>query len=300
MTYGNGKFVAVGYGPIMTSTNGVDWVNQNTGGYEYDVTFGNGVFVACHLNKTVIASSDGAHWTSISLPLSIEGIGFCNGVFVGGGYDWSTSTGAILSSPDGTNWTRRASIPGNVTGVCYGGGRYLASGYSGNIYVSTNLTDWSTSNTGGANALNGICYGNGLYVAVGEDGGAYVSSDAVNWVHRASSSWLNRVIFADGKFMAVGKQAKSIESTDGTNWTTLTLPAPLNLWITYAGIAYGNGMFTAVGSGGKVSTSVDGTNWISQFHGSVEDLYGVAYGSNQWITVGNLEKSLLPPTGLIG
>src|ERR1017187_4220725 len=149
MTFGNGKFVGVGYGPIMTSTNGVDWINQNYGGYEYDVTYGNGVFVACHLNKTLITSSDGIHWTSISIPFPLEGIGFCNGLFVGGGYDMTSSTGGILTSPDGTNWTRTASISGNVTQTVYGNGRYVATGYSGKFYVSTNLTDWSISTAGG-------------------------------------------------------------------------------------------------------------------------------------------------------
>jgi hypothetical protein len=298
MTFGKGKFVGVGYGPIETSTNGVNWDVQNAGGGNYDVTFGNQVFVATRLNNTVVVSGDGVNWASIPVPFPMEGIGFCNGLFVGGGYDFSTSTAGILSSPDGTNWTRRATIPGNVTQVCYGGGRYVATGYSGNVYVSTNLTDWITYNTGSVNALNGVCYANGRYVVVGDDGGAYVSTNAVNWTHWGSSGFLNRVIFANGTFVAIGKQSQSLISTNGTNWVNISLPAPLNIWITYGGVAYGNGVFTAGGSRGQVSTSTDGTNWTSRFHGTVEDLYGVAYGSNQWIAVGNLAETITSTNGM--
>src|SRR5262245_4819825 len=76
LTFGNGKFVGVGYGPIMTSTNGVNWEAQNAGGPIYDVAFGNGVFVAARLNRTISVSSDGTYWGSVPVPVSIEGIAF--------------------------------------------------------------------------------------------------------------------------------------------------------------------------------------------------------------------------------
>jgi hypothetical protein len=231
----------------------------------------------------------------VSIPLAIEGLGYCNGQFLGGGYDGSTF--GVLSSPDGTNWTRRANLAGNVTKFAYGAGRYVASGYSGKLYVSTNLTDWSTAYTGDTEAMNAVCFGKGLFVTVGSSGRVYASQDGLAWTNVAAAGYMSRVEFMNGAFLAVGKQSQALLSPDGIHWSNLTLPAPLNIWITYGGVAYGNGSIVAAGSRGEVSTSLDFTNWLSRFRGTVENLYGVTYSDGRWIAVGNLGETIASTNG---
>src|ERR1035437_1176182 len=191
VAFGNGKFVAVGYGPVITSSNGITWEVENGPVDLFKAVFGNGVFVVIPWHHTVCVSKDGVQWSSFPVPIGIQGIGFCNGMFVGAGYDLSASTLTIISSPDGTNWSHCSTIQSDnantISQVMYGGGRYIASDWVGNLFISTNLLDWSVRASGINNGINSICYGNGLYVAVGPSGGAYVSKDTVNWTHRGSS-----------------------------------------------------------------------------------------------------------------
>jgi hypothetical protein len=62
VTYGNGLFVAVGdYGTILTSPDGVTWTPQ-TSGTSYSlrgVTYGNGLFVAVGDFDTILTSRTG-------------------------------------------------------------------------------------------------------------------------------------------------------------------------------------------------------------------------------------------------
>jgi hypothetical protein len=77
--------------------------------------------------------------------------------------------GAILTSPDGVNWTARASGTSNwLNGVTYGNGLFVAVGGGGAILTSPDGVNWTRRASGTSNFLNGVTYGNGLFVAVGE------------------------------------------------------------------------------------------------------------------------------------
>jgi hypothetical protein len=53
------------------------------------------------------------------------------------------------------------------------------------------------------------------------------------------------------------------------------------------GVTFGNNTFVAVGDGGKILTSPDRTSWTAQTSGTTKDLSGVAYGNGLFVTVGN-------------
>src|SRR6266516_1200686 len=64
VTYGNANFVAVGLrGAVAVSTNGTNWVSQNSGTSEnlHGVACGKGIFVAVG-DYGLILSSDGSSW----------------------------------------------------------------------------------------------------------------------------------------------------------------------------------------------------------------------------------------------
>jgi len=95
------------------------------------------------------------------------------------------------------------------------------SGQSGNIYVSTNLTNWITANTGGGESHTGVCYGNGLYVAVGAYNGVFTSGDALHWIQKtcAPPASAGKIAYGTGFCFGTG-----LMSVDGTNWSGVTLP----------------------------------------------------------------------------
>src|SRR5262245_31447007 len=62
--YGNGQFVAVGsYGTIMTSIDGLSWGVRQSGTSKHlnGIAFGNGQFVAVG-RDAILTSTDGVNW----------------------------------------------------------------------------------------------------------------------------------------------------------------------------------------------------------------------------------------------
>ena len=117
VTYGNGKFVAVGDdGNIVTSPDGRDWTgvpSKPTTNHLLAVTYGNGIFVAVGDNGTIVTSSDGVtNWTirNSGIPVRFWGVAHGNGKFLAvgrqqgvGDHPWSQDT--LFTSNDGVSWT---------------------------------------------------------------------------------------------------------------------------------------------------------------------------------------------------
>jgi len=98
VTYGNGLFVAVGSGGIiLTSPDGVSWTLRNSGTSRdiNGVAYAKGLFVAVGERGTIVTSPDGVTWTAGALPTSR---GFW-GVAYGNGLFVAVGGGTILTSP---------------------------------------------------------------------------------------------------------------------------------------------------------------------------------------------------------
>jgi hypothetical protein len=99
VAYGGGKFVAVG-SRVMSSTDAVNWRQEEFTGapdvFPQRVTYADGKFVIVGYGH-ISYSSDGQHWTNVSLPISsstgLFGITFGGRTFVAVGQD-----GTILQS----------------------------------------------------------------------------------------------------------------------------------------------------------------------------------------------------------
>ena|SRR5437867_12694095 len=83
---------------------------------------------------------------------------------------------------------------------------------------------------------------------------------------------------------------------------------PLDNWITRNsgasanlwGIAFGNNSFVAVGDQGTVLASQDGVNWWnSRVSGVAQTLRGVTYGGNQFVACGDGGTLLTSTNGLV-
>jgi hypothetical protein len=155
VAFGNGTFAAVGYdGAVATSTDGATWSgsflaplgNENPV-YFFDISYGNGVFVAVGQGITddshglIVASPDGTNWTTVaylSLPPYIYGVTYADGAFiaVGGGATILASAGTIAPVQPTLGLPVVSSggiLQGTVTGV-------PEQNYG--VQASTNLVDW--------------------------------------------------------------------------------------------------------------------------------------------------------------
>jgi hypothetical protein len=84
ITYGNGIFLVHASSGSLTSTNGIDWL-QNTGGALPSLAGGNGVFVA-HDYGRLLLSTDGVSWLPTLTATNNDyfyGVRFANGRFYG-------------------------------------------------------------------------------------------------------------------------------------------------------------------------------------------------------------------------
>lgn len=321
--YAKGKFIVVGgLGTIITSTDGYEWSPQTSNAIFdfYGVTEGNGKIVAVGLLGTVAISDDGVTWTSrMSVVFSpLNDITYGNGLFIAvgeapweinystDGVTWTTSSNnnykwtgvaygnglfvivgdsGILTSANGTNWTKYQHP--DLYGIAHGNGIFVAAGASGGIYSSENGAKWKKQTSNTPNDLRSITYGSGLFVAVGNAGTIVTSSNGVNWTNQASptSNRLNGVTYGNGLFVAVGESGTVVYSANGSDWTLAdTGFADVNL----QAVAYGLGKFVAVGPDGGNSliySSDDGKTWGSIIVDGVK-LFSIAGNDTQFVAAG--------------
>ena len=287
--YENNLFVAVGSGNIIrTSSNGEEWaVRRYVGKGELlsSAVYAGGQFVivgARGIRDTngkitgtrgvIVTSANGIIWNERSLPGMVP---FLNSIthdgrnFVAVGY-----SEAIVTSSDGTNWSRThpassSSTANHLVEVIHAAGRFIAVGRNGVVITSTDGTSWTMS----IEAPNNIegkpkhLYGaahkpGGNYVVVGNQGAVIYSSNGTSWTSVSGvTPGLADVIYADGKFVAVGGLQQAILfSSDGVTWNYGNV-GERGTGVLRA-VIHGGGKFVAVGDKGIIFTSTDGVNWV--------------------------------------
>jgi hypothetical protein len=251
-----------------------------TGGYQGEqlmgITYANGQYVAVgqyYYNDLGFTSSsvDGLNWTIPSPPtpiLDLYDVTYGNGVFVAVGWDWY-SGGNIYSSLDGNSWTRHSSTSGNVRGVTFGAGKFVAVGdgqlstgsTNRNIYTSPDGSTW-TARLSISDSVQNICdvaYGNGTFVAIDTDGYYYTSSTGTTWTMQGGLPGVQSVSFAKDRFFAAFS-AGNMVSTDGLTWS-LMVPSPAAAH--FHRIIYQAPYFMGL-SDSALFTSTDATNWTQR------------------------------------
>jgi hypothetical protein len=157
---------------IYTSPDGTTWTQQtspagSTAMLE-SVIFDGTRFVALG-NGNVIASSDGVTWTSIATGVSTNvsylAFGASKYVAVGG----SGNSATILTSPDAVTWTPQSATFGPLRSVIFAAGTFVATGNGYNNGTAGILTspDGITWTPETSQSLNGVGYANSKFVAVG-------------------------------------------------------------------------------------------------------------------------------------
>jgi len=256
----NGQFVGIGWDRFFFSSNGVAWTTSpmpTTTGRLFNLTFGNGLYVAGGEYRSVWISTNGTEWnnpiTNLSrFPYSGDTrVAFGNGVFVAVSYHEAD----ILTSADGTNWMLQTLVTNigdyvHFSDVTFANGRFVAVASTA-IASSLDGTNWNIVRTN--LGLHSVAGGAGRFVAVGGNG-PVSSSDGTNWVASPGHELDNfsYVAFGAGWFVATSGAAYSTStliapprpywiSSDGINWTRRTVATPQAM----GPLAFGDGTFIA-------------------------------------------------------
>ena len=147
-TWGGEQFVMIGgNGNIITSPDGYNWTNQQSGLEAHPlegVAWGKGRFIAVGSQNTILSSQDGVEWTLQNSPAGEEShlynVEWVNDQFIAVG-----SPGVILTSKDGINWEKQESgTTETLRGVAWDKGLYLVVGDNSTLLYSKSGTYWTS------------------------------------------------------------------------------------------------------------------------------------------------------------
>jgi photosystem II stability/assembly factor-like uncharacterized protein len=286
----SGYFAAGQDGTIVTSSDGINWKQLDSGTPQSfrKISYGNGKLVAVGDMATIVYSADtGKTWNSSNDILgfaseTFDGINFINDKFYA--TSWGNSGGSLLQSSDALNWTeaKKLSSLNGYFNFIYGDSVYLAVGDNGSIKLTSDLVNWNEYFASNSITLYDIVYCKGLYVAVGSDsvftsGGLFWSDSGLTWnsVSFAPNVSLFGVTCGDNEFIAVGSSGLILKSNDGKTWA-MTGSSVTNSILLHP--IYANGKYLVVGDNGTVVISSDGgESWTAQSAGVEKWLGSVVY-----------------------
>lgn len=328
--------------PAQTLT----WTQRNTGvtaGLQYTAAaYGNGRYAvtaygvgaaAGTFQSQVASSADGVTWSVVTLPTGpvVRGIAYGGGLWVvpaeRNGAD-SGNTQNILTSPDGTTWTARATGAGSLWKVAHtaagAANLYVAAGLpaaAGNAVYSSDAIAWTRVAVGPAEERIGqLAAGGGVVLAAGQTGGqVYRSTNGSAWSTVAlpgtiTANTVTGLVHAGGEFIAAirvdGGASRLLSSSDGLTWTSrgaATPAAPANFNANGLGtsgavsggasrviLAGGSTDFTTFASTPSIFTATGAlTAWTNQQFGSGDFAnHNFAFFANNLWLVGNNRTQL--------
>jgi len=331
---------------VWVSTNGSSWSLQTVAGGNarlHQVAFANGKFVAIlhaftyvpvlHTSITVqfvYSSTDGVSWSQESevSPFYIHYSLFTvNNQFAQVFAAQNAPYQSIRLSANGQVWTDPIELPlahaqgaGDglvntpvISATIFAYGKYFlggyASTYSGFMFTSTNMTNWTKVTSGLESFTTRMAGNSDIMVAVGSAGpnpGAATLSgspaailvctngNSFSVAPLASTQALAGVSYNGTNFVAVGRSGALQRSTNGTHWIVRPSGSSADL----ASVCYGTNIWVAVGVGGTIVTSPDGLVWTLRTSGTSLNLYDVAFHAGSFVTVGEQGTVLTSPDGI--
>ena len=230
----------------------------------YDITFGNGLYVAA-TKIGIYYSTDGRTWTQSNVTCLTKQIVYNGSIFVA-----VTSSYGAYYSTDGRTWTQSNS-PSYLRHVIYRNNIWVLAisnnaGATSGIYYSLNGMTWSASNAP-LDTVMPIEYNDGLFIAYcgsrPTDFGIQYSTDGKTWTQSNITNLAIVYMAYNGEvYIATAQDYQNgayvyhdLYSADGKTWSIIASGA--------GGLGSpssdGNGLFVASRSGIRYST--DGKIW---------------------------------------
>ena len=287
ITFGDNTFVAVGNtGAIRTSSdNGSSWDNGTSGTTYYfnEVTYGDSTFIAVGESGKIITSSDnGSSWDNSTQAITTAQL---TGVAFGDDVGMAVASTDILRSrnDNGSNWVQSNSMD-DVYDVVFGNrtasGEVATCGtithggdHDNGDYPSVALRGGSGS---GAQATVIVSGDNVTSVSITDGGtGLYQIGDVLTIDNATiggddnATCRVATVTVTSKVFVGVGDDGKVCYSTNyKDNTETWSCPQEIVDDKQLYGITYGNNKFIAVGESGTVIRSDNGTIWTENLSGN--------------------------------
>jgi len=274
ITYLNGPYVAVGdRATVLTSGNGADWRLEIV---PHDLT--NSIFlgVGGTSNLMLAAGNGGSLMISPNVVTNYWQTNIVGSIPVGTN---------ITGSAFGVLWYALPKVTTNdLQGIGGTSNLFVVSGANGTILSSPDATNWTKRATPTIKFLSGVTPWPGGWVAVGDDGAIIASANGLNWspVAAVTTNWLYRVRYLGGKLLAVGQNGSIYTSSNATGWARQN--SGTTKWLN--DVTYVDNTWFAIGSSGVLLTSTNAVDWISRDTLTRKNLYGAATDSKQLVTVG--------------
>jgi hypothetical protein len=298
---GNGVCVAVGDGVFTSDDGGLTWSNVNSGTLETMYAFAerNGTVVGVGTKGTIITTTNGVDWIDQQFREEVLWLEVCAGDY---GFAAVGTKAGLATSTDGYVWTEHEGVTtGNLRAIAYGGGRYVAVATSvpspayGYFVISDGGMNWEERRPFANRYINSsIAYGAGRFVAAGYDGQYFTSTDGFVWDQRSFGvpEQVVPIYYLNEQFIAFGLN-KMLTSTDGLDWTV----HPTEFSHPYR-VAYGNGVYLGVRSTAPdvLFSFTDATNWKPEKIGR-SGLYSAIYAYDSFLVGGTViqsQSSLIP------
>ncbi|HEY8881601.1 MAG TPA: YCF48-related protein [Roseateles sp.] len=251
---------------FATKDGGITWEAKSVGF--------SGARTVQFINKTGwLVGNDGRLYTSNDLGQSWTNVPTAVGVSLTGAYfqsetlGWSQrNSGAqfAITRDGGKTWTETA-LPSGVMSIRFGDPSWVAVGYGGAVYVSTDSgATWNAVYTGTTSTLNALAFTDAKTVwAVGSEGTVLKSNDGgAKWAAvnlPTGNSALRDIKFANAKVgWIVGDNGLILTTQDGgKTWrkqpsgTNLSLGGIQIVDVNTAWITGANGLVLATGNGGN-------------------------------------------------
>lgn len=275
--------------------------------------------VAISENGLMLNSISGVEWDSVrpTARMAFYDIAWTNDHFLALAHDNVYPWPCFLISREGYAWMSAFEIPPASEGLyssAFSGDQYLAVGYGGQVFSSSDALSWSVQVEPSATLdrnLFSVIWAESIFVASGEmwhssankwQGTVGMSRDGADWVwHNIDSTGLlfdlachDGRLFAVGYVGSWGRSRAVIASTDREGiWATRVFD---NAEYFRAIESFGRGLIAA-GSGGAVVVSSGGDSWKRLESGTDQPLNDIAIASGSVIIVGKsgtILRSALP------
>ena len=352
VAYGDSIFIAVGQnGRIYTSSdNGTTWSRATWDGNSAHLTglaYGNNISIAVSSSNVIKSTDNGANWTLKSSAVEVYDMAYgnraasgevatCGTITHAGDHDDGTYTSVALSGGSGSGAQATVIVSGdNVTSVSItngGTGLYqigdvltidnaTIGGDIGEVVTVDNITHGGDHDNGtytsvalsdgsgsGAEATVIVSADNVTSVSITDGGtGLYQIGDVLtidnatiggddNATIRVATVTVTNatcrvatVTVTSTAFIGVGADGSVCYSTNASpqnHGEAWLCPAPIVSDKKLYGITYGNNKFIAVGQSGTVIRSDDGSVWETRTSNTDRDLYSIVFGNDRFVGVG--------------
>ncbi len=314
--YGDsGFFASDENGSSIFSADGSTFTFHEVSDFEepqdyYNITFFNGMYVACGNNEGIFTSPDGREWTKRDDGSSSSNYDY-NQFFSGPGILFAYGTGPVAWTEDGINWQIANGLSRPVD-IAYDNGQFIAlSNSSSGPYFSEDGKTWSLDPSPPSELIfaSQIEFGGGVGVVV-KYSTIYNSFDGSNW-NPASYSlpgpYSAELCYGHGKFVIVKRDDNIHYSSDGDNWQSISLGSDILLTF----VCTTPTGFLALDSNGRIYRSPDAVNWTQEdaFYSNADKAFqddsGKLFltGDGQVVVYSQLDlmvESLTSTTGTMG